>query len=76
MERVLGADHPHTLTTRNIIAVWTGEGGDTREALRLFQLLLPDMLRVLGDDHRDTLMARDSIATLMVECGDVPDHRL
>jgi hypothetical protein len=32
--RVLGADHPHTLTTRNNIAAGTGQCGDAREALR------------------------------------------
>ena len=30
-ERVLGADHPDTLTTRNNIAAWTGESGEARE---------------------------------------------
>ena len=34
-ERVLGRDHPDTLTTRNNIAAWTGKTGDAREALRL-----------------------------------------
>ena len=48
----LGPDHPHTLTTRNNIAQWTGDSGDAREALRLSQELLPDRERVLGPDHR------------------------
>ena len=54
-ERVLGRDHPDTLTTRNNIAAWTGRVGDAREALRLFPELLPDQERVLGRDHPDTL---------------------
>ena len=29
-ERVLGPDHPDTLTTRNNIAAWTGRTGDAR----------------------------------------------
>ena len=41
-ERVLGADHPDTLRTRNNIAAGPAECGDAREALRLFQALLPD----------------------------------
>ena len=62
LERVLGRDHPDTLTTRNNIASWTGEVGDAREALRLFTALLPDQERVLGRDHPDTLTTRNNIA--------------
>ena len=61
-QRVLGPDHPDTLTTRSNIAVWTGECGDAPEALRLFQALLPDQERVLGPDHPDTLTTRNNIA--------------
>lgn len=31
-ERVLGPDHPHTLTTRNNIAYWTGQAVNTVES--------------------------------------------
>ena len=30
-QRVLGADHPGTLTTRNNLAFWRGEGGDVAD---------------------------------------------
>ena len=63
MERVLGRDHPDTLTTRNNIAFWTG-GGGRREALRLFTELLPDRERVLGRDHPDTLGTQEAIKLL------------
>ena len=69
-ERVLGPDHPDTLTTRNNIAHWTGQSGDAREALRLFQELLPDQERVLGPDHPDTLSTRNNIAHWTGESGD------
>ena len=69
-ERVLGRDHPDTLTTRNNIASWTGEVGDAREALRLFTELLPDQERVLGRDHPDTLTTRNNIAVWTGEVGD------
>src|SRR5262249_22228422 len=55
VESRFGADHPDTLTTRNNIAFWTGRCGDAREALRLFQALLPDPGRVFGAHHPDTL---------------------
>ena len=64
-ERVLGPDHPYTLTTRHNIATWTGQSGDAAKALRLFRDLLPDQERVLGADHPDTLLTRNSIAHLM-----------
>ena len=52
-QRVLGPDHPDTLTTRSNIASWTGRAGDARGALELFTALLPDRQRVLGPDHPD-----------------------
>ena len=69
-ERVLGRDHPDTLTTRSNIAHWTGESGDAREALRLFAELLPDQERVLGRDHPDTLRTRNNIAAWTGRVGD------
>jgi hypothetical protein len=57
-ERVLGPEHPGTLTTRLNIAYWTGQTGDVREALRLSKELLPDQERVLGPEHPDTLRTR------------------
>ena len=62
--RVLGADHPDTLRTRDNIALWTGECGDARQVLKLFQELLPDMIRVLGADHPETLKTCNSIRGL------------
>jgi len=46
------------------IAAWTGECGDAREALRLFQALLPDQTRVLGADHPGTLRTHNRIQYL------------
>ena len=69
-ERVLGADDPATLTTRANIAAFTGESGDTGEALRLCRELLPDRVRVLGADHPDTLTTRSDIAVFTAESGD------
>jgi len=39
--RVLGLDHPDTLTTRTNIAAWTGDTGDAT--------LLPETKRILGE---------------------------
>lgn len=66
---VLGEDDPHTLTTRLNIAVFTGQIGHIREALRLCQDLLPDMERVFGKDDETTLATRGHIALWTAETG-------
>ena len=58
---------PDTLTTRANIAFWTGQCGDSAEALRLDRELLPDRVRVLGPDHPDTRTTRREIARLAGE---------
>jgi Tetratricopeptide repeat len=65
-----GSDHPETLTTRNNVAFWTGECGDSVGALAAFELLLPDRVRVLGADHPDTLTTRNNVASCTGRCGD------
>jgi tetratricopeptide (TPR) repeat protein len=67
----LGRDHPDTLSTLNNIAHWTGQAGDVREALRLFQELLLDRERVLGCDHPHTLTSRGNFAAWTGHTGDV-----
>ena len=53
--RLLGPDHPHTLTARGNLAYWRGEAGDAAGAAAAYLELLADRLRVLGPGHRDTL---------------------
>jgi hypothetical protein len=67
----LGPDHPDTLRTRSNIAYYTGEAGDARKALGLFEALLPDMTRVRGPAHPDTLATRNNIASWTGRAGDV-----
>jgi hypothetical protein len=65
-----GPNHPGVLTTRGNIAYWTGATGDSQEALRLFQALLPDRERVLGSDHPGVLTTRGNIAGWTGATGD------
>ena len=57
-ERVLGAEHPDTLTTRANLAYWTGQAGDAAGARDQLAALLPVRERVLGAEHPDTLTTR------------------
>lgn len=65
-----GPNDPSMLTIRSNIATWTGESGDARDALKLFEALLPDRNRILGRDHLDTLNTRSDITTWTGMCGD------
>ena len=67
--RVLGPDHPDTLTTRHNQASWTGQAGDPATARDLLTALLPDLTRVLGPDHPDTRNTLRVLARLTFETG-------
>ena len=68
--RLLGPEHPHTLTTRNNLAQAVRAAGDPEKAAGLFSELLKDMVRVLGADHPDTLTTRANLALAVLEAGD------
>jgi hypothetical protein len=63
-ERMLGADHPDTLTTRNNLAMAYRAAGRTAEAIPLLERTLADCERMLGADHPDTNAAREDLAAL------------
>jgi tetratricopeptide (TPR) repeat protein len=67
--RVLGDDHPHTLTTRHNLALAYRTVGRTTEAIDLYQQVLTDRRRVLGDDHPGTLNARHNLAAAYDTAG-------
>ena len=60
--RVLGPDHPDTLTTRNNLAGAYYFAGRFGEAIELLGRVLADRVRVLGPDHPDTLTTRNNLA--------------
>src|SRR6266702_2909910 len=68
-ERVLGADHPHTLTTRNNLAAAYQSAGRLGEAIPLYERTLADRERVLGADHPETLGSRNNLADAYQSAG-------
>ena len=68
-ERVLGADHPDTLTVRNNLAGAYKSAGRLAEAVELFERVLADRVRVLGPDHPDTLTTRNNLAGAYYSVG-------
>ena len=68
-ERVLGADHPDTLTSRNNLANAYHDAGRAAEAVTLYERTLAARERVLGAHHPDTLMSRNNLAASYHDAG-------
>ena len=62
--RLLGDDHPDTLTSRAVLARLTARQGRRAEAGELYRQVIADRSRVLGPDHPDTAALRGEFAHL------------
>ncbi|MGY3334585.1 tRNA A-37 threonylcarbamoyl transferase component Bud32/tetratricopeptide (TPR) repeat protein [Streptomyces filamentosus] len=67
--RVLGPDHPDTLTSAYETAFALGRLGRTAEALEAFERVAEVRGRVLGPEHPDTLAARQERAYTLGRLG-------
>ena len=61
-QRVLGAEHPNTLTTMRILGSACFELGKRAEAVALYVRLLEIRRRVLGAEHIDTFNSMSDLA--------------
>jgi len=68
-ERVLGPDHPDTLTSRNNLANAYQAAGRAAEAIPLHEQTLAALERLLGPDRPDTLGSRNNLAAAYAEAG-------
>ncbi|MGC5009032.1 tetratricopeptide repeat protein [Streptomyces sp. DT203] len=68
-ERLLGDDHPDTLTTRGNLAASYQQAGRTREAIDLLEQVAADCERVLGDAPLYALTACGNLADLYQQAG-------
>jgi Tetratricopeptide repeat len=68
-ERVLGPEHPDTLTARKYLAEWTGNAGNAAGARDMLSALVPVAVRVLGPERPDTLLARSYLAYWIGQAG-------
>jgi hypothetical protein len=71
LERVLGAEHPRTVTARSLHATAVLRAGDSARAVAAFAELLPVMERVLGAHHPDTQASWANFAGGQLEIADV-----
>ena len=60
--RVLGPDHPDTLSSRNNLAYAYISVGRLADAIALYEQTDADSVRVLGPDHPDTFVSRNNLA--------------
>jgi hypothetical protein len=68
-ERMLGADHPDTLSSRNNLANAYVAAGRAAEAIPLHEQTLAAHERMLGPDHPSTLDSRNNLANAYVAAG-------
>jgi tetratricopeptide (TPR) repeat protein len=68
-ERVLGVEHPHTLTIRNHQATAYRQAGRSGEAIASFEALSADREQILGAAHPDTLITRNDLAYTYLGVG-------
>ena len=62
--RLMGPEHPHTLTTMSNLATSLRDQGKHAEAEQMFRELLDVRGRVLGPEHPDTLATVSNLASL------------
>ncbi|MDI3101845.1 tetratricopeptide repeat protein [Streptomyces sp. AN-3] len=70
-ERLLGADHPSTLASRNNLAAAYDSAGDLGQAIPLYEQNLTDAERVLHSGHPLTLASRNNLAGAYESAGDL-----
>ncbi|MGW6816708.1 tetratricopeptide repeat protein, partial [Nocardia sp. NPDC055050] len=71
--RVLGPDHPDSLSTAHNLASVYREAGQVEEAIDLLKRTLTDEQRVLGPDHAETLVTAHNLAYDYQEAGRVDE---
>ena len=72
--RVLGAEHPDTLTARNYLALAYAIKGDFPEAIKQWEINYADSKRVLGEAHPFTATVRENLETARRELAQQEDN--
>ncbi|MFD9475156.1 tetratricopeptide repeat protein, partial [Streptomyces goshikiensis] len=60
--RVLGPEHPHTLSTRLDVARWLTDAGEYGRATAELSALLPEQIDALGADHASVAATRAALS--------------
>jgi hypothetical protein len=73
--RVLGEEHPYTLTSMNNLAATLRAQGDLLGARKIHEQELNVCRRVLGEEHPDTLISMSNMAFVLWSEGDLQGAR-
>lgn len=68
-QRLLGPDHPDTLTSQNNLATALEQLGQLSQTEAMHRQTLATRERELGADHRDTLISLNNLAAVIVDLG-------
>ena len=68
--RILGPDHPDTLTSASNLAGAYQAGGDLGRAIPLYEQTLTDTRRILGPDHVTVAVVLFRLAGIQLALGD------
>ena len=68
--RVLGEEHPNTLSSMNNLAHTLCSQGDLAGARKLEEAVLEARRRVLGEEHPDTQQAKQNLAVILAAMSD------
>jgi tetratricopeptide (TPR) repeat protein len=72
LRRILGEEHPSTLTAMNNLAEALSARGDYVGAQEIHEHVLAARCHVLGEEHPDTLTTKQNLATTLWAQGDYP----
>ncbi|MGN9806255.1 tetratricopeptide repeat protein [Micromonospora sp. L32] len=73
--RVLGEEHPMTLTSMNNLAIVVSRMGELAEARRLHEQVLQQRRRVLGEEHPTTVISMGNLAAVLSDMGELAEAR-
>ncbi|WP_423842304.1 tetratricopeptide repeat protein, partial [Actinomyces naeslundii] len=71
--RILGPHHPHTLASRNNLALDYHDAGRLDEAITLHEQNLKDFENLLGPHHPHTLTSRNNLASAYRAAGRIEE---
>jgi tetratricopeptide (TPR) repeat protein len=71
--RLLGEEHPDTISAMNNLANTLGDQGQLEEAAKMKKEVLEKMRRILGEEDPDTIMAMNNLAITLGDQGQLED---